>query len=374
MQIDGKERDETLFQQTTKMKPILNPERVEEFKRLIEKHDNIVLTCHMRPDGDAIGSTLGLCHLLRKLGKQANVVVPDRLPRSLMFLPGVKDIAVNSQYDPYCARLVNEAGLIIMCDFNTAKRQGDLAQVITDAKCDKVLIDHHKDPDLDCNVSFSYPEMSSTCELVFRLIAALGYYGELNSDAATCILTGILTDTQNFSVNCNDPELYDILTKLLEKNVDRKKIVDEALKSKTLDALRLMSFAILERLEIIEQHHCGLVTLSKADLERFNYEKGDTEGLVNEPLRIPEVAYSVFLREDSDCIKVSCRSKDNFPVSEICKDLFGGGGHLMAAGGEFHGTLDECRKVLFEHMKDYDKYLPQRFQHSANGGNKKTKK
>lgn len=339
---------------------IFSSDSIKKLQALIEKHDKIVLTCHMRPDGDAIGSTLGLWHLLKKMGKQPSVVIPDRAPRSLQFLPGAGEIAVFSQHDPYCTRIVDEAGLIIMCDFNTASRQGELADVIQGADCDKVLIDHHKDPDVKCTLMFSYPKMSSTCELVFRLIAALGLYADLDRDAATCLLTGLITDTQNFTVNCNSPEVYEIMMRLLEKDVDKKQIVDEAIKSCTLDSLRLNSFAILERLEIFDRHKCALITLSKEDLEKFNYQKGDTEGLVNEPLNIRGMVYSVFMREDKDCIKVSTRSKFEFPVCDICKDLFNGGGHQMAAGGEFYGSLEECRKIMVDNMDKYDKYLPKK--------------
>lgn len=344
------------------MKNLLKSESVKTFRTLVEKHGRIVLTCHMRPDGDAIGSTLGLCHLLRAMGKEANVVVPDRLPRSLSFLPGVKDIAVNTQYDPYCSRLVNEADLIIMCDFNTASRQGDLAPLITAATCDKILIDHHRGPDIDCELVFSYPDMSSTCELVFRIIAAAGYYGYVDTASATCLLTGMITDTQNFTVNCNNPDIYEIMMRLLEKEVDKKRIIDEALKSTSYDALRLNSFALLERLTIFEKSRCALTVLSKDDLARFDYQKGDTEGLVNQPLNIRGVVYSVFMREDSDCIKVSTRSKYGFPVCDICSDLFNGGGHLMAAGGEFYGTLEECKTVFLENMSKYDRHLPQKLE------------
>lgn len=340
------------------MKTILNGESVSEFKKLLDDSKKIVLTCHVRPDGDAIGSTLGLYHLLRVFGKEVNVVVPDRLPRSLTFLPGSRDIVVNTQYEELASRLISEADLIIMCDFNTHSREGNLGEIVKNAGAAKVLIDHHRNPDIKCDVMFSYPDMSSTCELVFRLIAACGLWEDVNVDAATCILTGIITDTRNFTVNCDDSEIYEILVRLIDKGVDKKKIIDEALNSTKLDALRLNSFAILERLEIYEKSRCALITLSADDLSRFNYQKGDTEGLVNIPLDIRGIVYSVFMREDSDCIKVSCRSKFDFPVCNICEDLFDGGGHLMAAGGEFNGTLEECKKILLRNIHHYDKFLP----------------
>lgn len=340
------------------MKNILDSDDIKRLGALLDSSRNIILTCHMRPDGDAVGSTLGLWNLLRSMGKNVNVVVPDRVPRSLLFLPGVREIAVFTQHDPYCQRLVSEADCILMCDFNTASRQGDLAPLIQGADCRKVLIDHHKDPDMDCYLKFSYPQMSSTCELVFRIIAALGLYATLDTNASTCLLTGLITDTQNFTVNCNSSEVYEIMMRLLEKDVDKKKIVDEAIKSCTYDSLRLNAFALLERLEILERNRAALITLFKEDLDRFNYQKGDTEGLVNEPLNIRGIVYSVFMREDADCIKVSTRSKYDFPVCDICRDLFNGGGHQMAAGGEFYGTLEECRRIFLENIHNYDKYIP----------------
>lgn len=342
------------------MKNIFDNDDIKEFRKLLDSSERIVLTCHMRPDGDAVGSTLGLYHLLKSFGKEVNVVIPDRVPRSLTFLPGVKDIAVFTQYDPYCSRLVDEAQLIIMCDFNTAKRQGDLAPVIQNAECAKVLIDHHREPDIPCDVTFSFPEASSTCELVFRLIAACGFYNDLDLNGAMAILTGLITDTQNFTVNCSDPEVYEIMMRLLEKGADKKTIVDEAIKSTSYDALMLNSFALLERTRIFPKSRCALVVLSKEDLKKFNYQKGDTEGLVNMPLNIRGIVYSVFMREDADCIKVSTRSKFDFPVCDVCKDLFNGGGHLMASGGEFYGSLQECVDLFIEHMADYDRFLPEK--------------
>lgn len=344
------------------MRKIFNPEDIEKFKSLIKASRRIVLTCHVHPDGDAIGSTLGWWHLLKKLGKEAAVVVPDLLPKSLRFLPGAGEIAVYTRHDPYCTRLVEESDLIICCDFNTASRQDHLAPLIQEAKAEKVLVDHHEGPDMECALMFSFPKMSSTCELVFRLIAALGLFGEVDKECATCILCGIITDTHNFTVNCPDPEIYEVLIRLLEKGADKNRIIEECVKACSYDSLRLKSFALSERMEIFPRHRAVIVTLSKEDLDRFNYEKGDSEGLVNMPLNIRGIVYSIFLREDADQIKISARSRYDFPVSKICSDLFGGGGHIQAAGGEYKGSLDECRKMIVDAMPEYDKFIPSRIE------------
>lgn len=344
------------------MKDFLNTNDIKKFVALVDQSERIVLTCHVHPDGDAIGSTLGLMHLLRDLGKHATVVVPDTPPRSLRFLPDFNEIAVYTRHDPYCTRLVEESDLIICCDFNKMSRQDHLAPLIEDAKSTKILIDHHEEPDIDCALQFSYPDMSSTCELVFRIIAASGLYSDLNRNSATCLLTGLITDTQNFTVNCRNNDVYEILAKLMDKGADKRKIIEECIKACSYWSLKLKAYALSNKLEIFPSHRGCLITLDKAELEQMHYEKGDTEGLVNDPLNIRGMVYSVFMREDPDCIKVSCRSKHEFPVSQICKDLFNGGGHRMAAGGEFHGTLEECRDLLITHLNDYDSYLPKKIE------------
>lgn len=339
------------------MERLINETESRQLLHILKESSKIVLTCHVRPDGDAIGSTLGLWHLLRSLGKQATVIVPDQPPQSLSFLPGFEDIAIFTRHEPYCEKVVNEADLLILCDFNCAKRQDQLAPLIQSAHCRKVLIDHHQDPDRIADLMISYPKMSATCEVVFRLIADMGLFGEVNLDCATCLLTGIVTDTRNFTVNCNYPDIYEILMHLLGKGVDKEKIVRESLNTKSLNALRLEAYAISRKMEIFSEHKAALITLSKEELDKFHYERGDTEGLVNRPLEVKQLKYSIFMREDDDCIKVSARSKDNFPVSEICKDLFNGGGHVQAAGGEFFGSLDDCRKLLIDNMGRYDNFL-----------------
>ena len=302
---------------------------------------------------------MGLAHLLHTLGKEATVIVPDQPPKTLSFMPGFKDLAIYTKHDPYCQRLVNEADLIICCDFNKPSRQDQLEPLIQNATCTKVLIDHHEDPDNFADLTFSYPDMSSTCELVFRIIAAMGLYPEILKESAECLLTGIITDTRNFSVNVKELDLYEILIKLLEKGVDKNRIVKLALNTRSLSSLKIQSYAISERMEIFDKHKAAIITLDRETLKRYHYEKGDTEGLVNLPLDIRGMVSSFFLREDPEYIRVSARSQEDFPVSKVCEDLFNGGGHLQAAGGEFYGSLEECRKLLIESLGNYDRYLPE---------------
>lgn len=340
------------------MKQMLIDAEIRRLAELVDASKKIVLTCHVRPDGDALGSTLGLLHLFKTLDKEATVITPDQPPKTLAFMPGFKDLAIFTRHDPYCQRLVSEADLIICCDFNKPSRQDQLEAIIQGAQCKKVLIDHHEDPDYFADLTFSYPDMSSTCELVFRIIAAMGLYPELNKEAAECLLTGIVTDTRNFTVNVKELDIYEILMKLIEKGADKNRIVKLALNTRSLSSLKIQAFAIAEKMEIFDRHKAAVICLDRETLKRFHYEKGDTEGLVNLPLEIRGMVSSFFLREDPEFIRVSARSQGDFPVSKVCEDLFGGGGHLQAAGGEFSGTLEECRNILVESLNNYDCYLP----------------
>lgn len=339
------------------MKQMLLDADIRRLEEILDKSQKIVLTCHVRPDGDALGSTLGFAHLFKSMGKESTVIVPDQPPRTLAFMPGFKELAVFTRHDPYCQKLVEEAELIICCDFNKPSRQDQLEPLIQNACCTKVLVDHHEDPDYFADLTFSYPDMSSACELVFRIVAALGLYPKLNKEAAECLLTGIITDTRNFSVNVKEIDLYDILMKLLEKGVDKNRIVKLALNTRSLSSLKIQAFAISERMTIIEKQRAAIVTLDKETLGKFHYEKGDTEGLVNLPLEIRGMVSSFFLREDPEYIRISARSQYDFPVSKVCEDLFGGGGHLQAAGGEYHGSLEECKNLLIQSLPNYEHYL-----------------
>lgn len=339
------------------MNNFLDTRKVAKFEKLLDSSSSIVLTCHVRPDGDAIGSTLGWMHLLKSLGKEVAVVVPDNAPRSLSFLPGFDRLAIYTRHEDYCMKLFQNADLIICCDFNQPSRLDKMSTLLENAGCPKVLVDHHVFPSDFADVVFSFPDMSSTCELSFRIMADLGFYNEMNKDAATCLLTGLVTDTKNFTVNCKSPDIYEILQRLIDKGCDKNQIVRLALTEKSYGALKLEAFALYSKMEIFPEYHAAVICLDKNECERFHYEKGDTEGLVNRPTEIRGITCSFFLREDSDCVKVSARSILDFPVNKICSDLFGGGGHVMAAGAEFYGTLEKCREILVEALPKYSEYL-----------------
>ena len=345
---------------------IIDEKSVRRLKELIDDSEKILIISHTAPDGDAIGSSLAAMHVLMSIGKDARVLVPDQPLANLRNLPGAKEITDACRYPDFAAKLFDESDLVLCLDFNEPKRVDRVAPLLESCKAPKVLIDHHLHPSDFAEVSISHPEMSSTCYLLFRVLCRLELFNFIDKNAAECLLAGIMTDTGNFSYNCSDPELYIVVSELLKKGADRDRLYSRLFNTFSANCLRLNSYALLNKMELFESKGAALITLSREELNRFHYSKGDTEGLVNRPLS--GIRYSAFLREESDFVKVSMRSVGDFPVNLLCSEHFGGGGHLNAAGGEFAGTLDEAAE-LFRSLVDenYSKYI-------ANSNNTKGKK
>jgi phosphoesterase RecJ-like protein len=331
----------------------------DRLRSLINMAGRVVITCHISPDGDAMGSSLGLCKALRNAGKEVKVITPDTPPKYLMFLPGAENIVVFTRHELYAKNLLANADLIFCLDYNDSKRIDLVAPALLASRAQKVMIDHHLYPDTFPDLVISHPEISSTSVLVYRVLSAIGLLRFVDIDVATALYTGMMTDTGNFSYNSNDPELYRVVARLLEKGIDKDGIYKRVYFTNSVNRLRLNGFALCENLVHYPDHRAALITLTRDELNRYHYQKGDTEDLVNRPLTCPDITYSVFLREETDYIKVSTRSKGNFPVNKLCQEYFNGGGHLNAAGGEFYGTLQEAVDRLLEAMPEFDRYLPQ---------------
>lgn len=331
---------------------IIDEHTIERLRAMINGVSRIVITCHKSPDGDALGSSLALCHVLRRLGKDATVVTPDMAPKSLEFIPGVRELVVLTKHELRARHILSEAQLIFCLDFNSMKRIDRLAELVEPLNVRRVLIDHHLDPDDAFDLVISHPEASSTCELVFRVLMQMGLLRLMDRHAASCLYVGLLTDTGGFAYSCDNPEFYEILASVMRRRIDRIGLYNKAMNTFSADSLRLQGYAINEKMQLFLEQGAALITLSKEELDRFNYNRGDTETLVNKPLAIPEIYWSVFLREDTDKIKVSCRSQGDFSVSEICARYFNGGGHFNAAGGDFTGSLDEAVAVFHQVLAD----------------------
>jgi len=326
---------------------------VHKLETYINRGERFVIITHITPDGDAIGSSLGLYHFLSVLGKESvNVIVPNDFPVFLKWMPGATDIVVYEHSKEYAERLLSEADIIFCLDFNELKRIGKLAPFLMAADGRKVLIDHHPEAGDFCRLKISCPTMSSASEMVFRLLCALRSFSDINKDAAECIYAGMMTDTGSFTFSSNNPELYYIITELVKKGIDKDKIYRNVYLVYAESRLRLMGYALYEKMKVYPEQKTAIIVLSLKELNRFHYKTGDTEGFVNLPLSIEGVQFSVLIREDPDCVKLSFRSVGDFPTNKFSATYFQGGGHINASGGEFYGSLPDA-------VAAFEKALPE---------------
>lgn len=332
---------------------------IDRLDKWIEGAEKVVVVTHVAPDGDAIGSSLGLAHFLESLEKTVNVIVPNAFPDFLRWMDGAKDVLRYDKYKEFADKLVAEADVICCLDFNALKRIGDLAGAVTASPAKKVMIDHHPDPEDFCGIVISHPEISSTSELVFRLICCLGCFEEITKEGAECIYAGMMTDTGGFTYNSNSREIYFIISELLRKGIDKDEIYRRVYHTYSEDRLRLMGFVLYSKMVVFPSFRSALIALTQDEMDRFNVMRGDTEGFVNLPLTIRNVRFSAFMREDREkgMIKVSLRSVGDFPCNRIAADYFNGGGHLNASGGEFYGSMEEAVKRFKKALVKYQNVL-----------------
>lgn len=334
---------------------IIDSEKIHKLKTYVHKGEKFVIVSHEMPDGDAIGSSLAMYHYLTSFdNKSVRVIVPNQFPEFLKWMPGAKDVLVFEQYPDYATQLIGEADVLFCLDFNAVKRVGKMASVVMASDARKVMIDHHLEPEDFCRVVISYPGMSSTCELLFRVFCALGDVDLIGKEAAECIYTGMMTDTGSFSYNSNQAEIYTIVSELIKKGIDKDDIYRKVNQVYAESRLRLMGYVLCEKMKTYPNEQAALFTLTQEELNRFKYKAGDTEGFVNLPLSIDGVSFSAFMRQETNLIKVSLRSVGDFPCNEFAARYFNGGGHKNASGGEFYGTLEEAVRVFEEGLMQFN--------------------
>ncbi len=332
----------------------IDKQLITDAAALIEKATKVVILTHMSPDGDALGSSLGMYHYLHELGKEnVQVIVPNAFPAFLSWMPGAEDILIFDTDKEQCISLIQEADLLLCLDFNEWKRIGDVGVIASLAPAEKILIDHHIGPNIDATCVISYPDCVATCELVFRLICRCGHFKKMTLPIAECIYTGLMTDTGNFSFNSNQVDIYAIIGELVYIGVDKDAIYNKVFNTYSLNRMRLMGFCLYNKMIVYPEYHLALIALSRKELYRFNFQTGDAEGLVNLPLQIHNIHYSVFMREDKDKIKISFRSQGDRPVNEYAGLFFNGGGHKNASGGESYDSLDDTVKRFEDTFRDY---------------------
>lgn len=311
----------------------------------ILKADKIVITSHRSPDGDSVGSSLGMYQFIKALGKESIVCHPDPCPRTLEW---VKNGVVIHEFDEdpeFVENAMRSADLIFCLDYNGAMRVGeDMGNLLVDCKATKIMIDHHPHPEDFVDIDVTNTSVGSTCELVYELIDHSGKLDLLNKDMATPIYLGIMTDTGSFRYSSVSPRTHDILSHLLSTGIDHTRIHENTFDDVHLDSLKLRGYAISQKLEVIPHYHIAYIWLTQDELERFNYRKGDTDGLVNVALSVEDVMVAAFFSEKDGQIKISFRSKDKIPVNTIAIEEFNGGGHLNASGGFSADSMEDTLK------------------------------
>ncbi len=310
----------------------------------------ILITTHTNPDGDAIGSSLALAFYLKKKNHRVHVMAPDPFPDFLAWMPGHEDILFFSRDQEKCISVIQQADMIIAADYNNFGRLNDAAPLVRQSKAVKVLIDHHLNASDEFDYKISISRISSTSELVYNFVEAMGDVHLLDKNIAECIYTGIITDTGSLSYACNYVKTYLIIAELFRLGIDGEHLHRLIYDTYSESRLRLLGYSISDQLIVMPEFNTAFITLSASDLQRFNHQIGDTEGVVNYALSIKDINLAALFMERDGLVKVSFRSKGNFSVDTLAREHFNGGGHRNAAGANCDTTLEDTilkfRKIL----------------------------
>jgi phosphoesterase RecJ-like protein len=327
---------------------------------LLTKPQKIVITTHHKPDGDAMGSSLGLYNYLIQQGHHARVIAPTDYPDFLSWLPGNENVIIYTEHREEAAALIAEAKLIFCLDFNALSRINDMGELVGESNAYKIMIDHHLEPaDFD---DYRHWDINAcaTAQLVYDFIVNELHHKELvNKDVATCLYTGIMTDSASFRLPNTTSGVHRIVADLIDAGAVNWRIHELVYNSASESRLRFLGHCLANCLEVLPEFNTAIIAVSKQDLERFDVETGDTEGVVNYALSMASIRLAAFIVERSDRVKLSLRSKGEFPANEICKKYFNGGGHRNAAGGHSEEGLEQVIQQFKQILPEYKKLLIQ---------------
>lgn len=320
---------------------MFTPQEISTIKSLLVPQSKVVIITHYNPDGDAIGSSLGLKHFLRTLDIEAEVIVPNDFPKFLKWMPEAKKITVAEWKKKKSSELIRHADVVFCLDFNTLSRIGAVGEWVAATKAVKVLIDHHQQPDA---FDFVYSDTSipATSQMVYHFIEALGGVDRVNQEVASCLYTGIMTDTGGFRFRSTSATTHRIIAHLIEHGADPATISSNTWDTNSLSRLQLLAL-VLGRIELVKNGEVAIIWLKREELKAYGFQKGDTDGFVNYGLSILGTKMAAFFMEDlyEDFIKISFRSKGDVDVNQLARQHFNGGGHINAAGGKYYKTIEE---------------------------------
>lgn len=333
-------------------------QNIKEIKALLAAPKHIVIVPHKNPDGDAIGSTLGLCHYLIKNKHHATVIAPNDYPDFLKWLPGNDDVIIFESDRTSAENLMDAADLIFTLDFNALHRIGEMGNCVGNSKATKIMIDHHQQPDNYAQYIYSDVAMSSTCEMVYHFIKMLGDVETVDTQIATCLYAGILTDTGSFRFPSSTSTTHLVAAHLIDKGADHSEIYNAIYDTNSYERLQLLGVA-LQNLKVLPEYRTAYITLSQEELNAGNFKKGDTEGFVNYGLSIKDIIFAaIFIEHKQEgIIKISLRSEGDFSVNEFSRQNFEGGGHTNAAGGKSDLSLNDTVEKFISILSRYKHIL-----------------
>ena len=328
---------------------------------LIERSSHVVICAHVNPDGDAIGSALALKHYIERKGKQATVIVPNIFPDFLKWLPGADSILIHTQnQQEQIKAAIDGADLIIVCDLNQPNRLAGLEEVVMASNAPRILIDHHLDPADFCQVTVSKPETCAAAEVICYLLKEVGELDDISKNEAICLYTAMMCDTGAFSFNSNRPIIYEYISHLLARGIDKDEIYRNVFWTASEGRLRLQGYLLYVNMKVLHARNAAIITLTNEERKRFRVKNDDTEGIVNIPLTMLGTKLSVFINEDTEhpgIMKLSLRSVGDFPCDKMAAKYFNGGGHKNASGGKLQCTMEEALEKVKAAIEAYAEML-----------------
>jgi phosphoesterase RecJ-like protein len=324
----------------------------KEISELFSSSDNILIICHINPDGDSIGAQLALYHYFKSVGKNVSLLAPNNLQEFLKWMDGAEEINIFIKDRKKCRQLISKSDLIIMLDFNQSNRLGEAEEHVLASKAKKIVIDHHLDPENFADLIISDPTKCSTSELVYEVVCEINGAKFMNRSYAEALYVGIITDTGNFEHGSYSSKTFRIVADLLDTGIVKGDIINLIYNNFSSDRLRLQGYALNKKMVVLPEFRSAYIYLSREDLKEYNHVKGDTEGFVNMPLSIKGINFAALFIEKDNFIKLSFRSKGNFPSNEFASLYFSGGGHLNASGGEYYDTLEHTIAYFLKVLKE----------------------
>jgi phosphoesterase RecJ-like protein len=323
----------------------------------MEAAKKVAVLTHTNPDGDAIGSSLALALALEKAGMEAQVVIPDGLPDFLRWLPGIERSTTFAYKQEKAVAIIEGADLIFCLDFNDPKRLNGAEEHLNKSRARKILIDHHQDPLIFTDMVISETWRGSVGEMIYLFLKEMFREDIMDKDIATCLYVAIMTDTGNFNYASSYPEIFHIVGDLMQYDLEKDRIYSNVYDAFSEDRMRLQGYCMMEKMVVLPEYHTAYISLTDEELKRFNHRKGDTEGFVNIPFSVKGVRFTALFIEKKDRIKVSFRSRGNFPVNKVAAEHYHGGGHINAAGGDSFRTMKETLAGFESLLPRYAKLL-----------------